>query len=304
MNSRIFPNMLGATLYMPANRSDLSEVILDNKIPGLRSLVICLEDALNESDIPEAYRNITRLAEKLTSRNGQQMPLVFIRPRSIQMAEYLIKHIDLTGFTGLVLPKFVMSDLDAWWSIIKETNLQLMPTLETREVFDATEMLRLADALEIHEVKSRIVALRIGGNDLMSLLSLRRSRTLTVYDSPMGYVIKMLVAVFGSRGFSLTAPVCELISDQSLLQKELELDVAHGLVGKTAIHPVQIPVIEEAFAIKGTDVSEAIKILTSTQAVFSSQGAMCEPATHRKWAQATLAKHAISGNTLPHAAER
>nr|MDQ6121131.1 HpcH/HpaI aldolase/citrate lyase family protein [Klebsiella pneumoniae subsp. pneumoniae] len=31
--------------------------------------------------------------------------------------------------------------------------------------------------------------------------------------------------------------------------------------------------------------SDALRILNSTQAVFKSQGAMCEPATHRRWAQ-------------------
>ncbi|EPI5027959.1 HpcH/HpaI aldolase/citrate lyase family protein, partial [Klebsiella pneumoniae] len=48
------PWELGATLYMPATRKDIAEVVLEGKIPGLRSLVVCLEDAVSEHDIPLA----------------------------------------------------------------------------------------------------------------------------------------------------------------------------------------------------------------------------------------------------------
>ena len=48
----------------------------------------------------------------------------------------------------------------------------------------------------------------------------------------MGYVIKMLVSVFGPRDFAPTAPVCEHIDDHAVMARELALDMAHGLVGK------------------------------------------------------------------------
>ena len=37
---------LGATLYMPATRADILDVVFGEKIQGLRSLVVCLEDAV------------------------------------------------------------------------------------------------------------------------------------------------------------------------------------------------------------------------------------------------------------------
>ncbi|MCV4655603.1 HpcH/HpaI aldolase/citrate lyase family protein, partial [Escherichia coli] len=36
MKKQFTPWELGATLYMPATRKDLVEVVLDGKIPGLR----------------------------------------------------------------------------------------------------------------------------------------------------------------------------------------------------------------------------------------------------------------------------
>ena len=57
MKNRLSPWNLGATLYMPATRYDIEGAILDGKIPGLRSLVICLEDAVggNGRHAPLSY---------------------------------------------------------------------------------------------------------------------------------------------------------------------------------------------------------------------------------------------------------
>jgi citrate lyase beta subunit len=61
--------------------------------------------------------------------------------------------------------------------------------------------------------------------------------------------------------------------------------VAHGLFGKSAIHPEQVAVIEAAYQVSARDLEAAERILADeAPAVFRLQGAMCEPATHRVWA--------------------
>lgn len=299
MTTRLSPWHLGATLYMPATRNDIAGAILDGKIPGLRSLVICLEDAVSEADMPDALANLAQLlhtlnAAKQAGGNGD-WPLVFIRPRHPEMGKWLTEHFDLSAVDGFVLPKFTLSALPLWWEIMGNTHLCMMPTLETEEVFDVVQMRELAIALLAHPCHGRIIALRIGGNDLMNVVSLRRPRDLTLYDSPMGYVIKMLVSVFAPRDFALTAPVCEHIDDHDVMARELALDMAHGLVGKTAIHPRQIAVIERALMVTQGEHSDALRILNSTQAVFKSQGSMCEPATHRRWAVGILERAQVYG---------
>ena len=287
MTTRLSPWRLGATLYMPATRTDIADVILKNKIPGLRSLVVCFEDAINDCDIPQSlinFQNLLTVVNADTTSNTNQKPLVFIRPRNSAMGLWLKENVNLAAVTGFVIPKFTQSALSDWWDIVKDTHLCMMPTLETEEVFDQVQMRELATLLVSHPCRHQIVALRIGGNDLMSLIALRRARDLTLYDGPMGYVIKMLIAVFASRGFALTAPVCEHIDHHEILAKELALDVHHGLVGKTAIHSNQVAIIEKALRVNAHDYADAMQILNTSQAVFKSQGAMCEPATHRRWA--------------------
>ena len=289
--TKISPYALGATLYMPATRTDLLSVVLGEKIPSLRSLVICLEDAVSESDVGYALDNLQRLLITLSSGQPRykNAPLVFIRPRNLAMATQLVEWPLISLIDGLVLPKFTLHDLPIWQHLIAPTQLWVMPTLETKEVFDAGAMSELAAALVKEDLGARVLALRIGGNDLLNCLGLRRSQTHTLYQSPLGYVIGMLSGVMGAAGFSLTAPVCELLHHPQLLCRELAQDMDYGLVGKTAIHPTQIPLIHCALQVSVEDQQAALLILNSSApAVFQHNGAMCEPATHVRWAKRTL----------------
>ena len=291
---------LGASLYMPAVRTDICDVILKNKIPGLNSLIICLEDALAEQDIMVGLDNLRSILAVLRQHShanqGSDRPLVFIRPRNLVMAKLLVDEFDLSAINGLVLPKFTQATLDDWTDILEPTHLLWMPTLETAEVFDAIAMRDLAIALENHVCRDRILALRVGGNDLLSVLSLRRQRHSTLYDGPLGYVMKMLISTFGARQFALTSPVCELIEHDDILRAELSADIEHGFVGKTAIHPKQISIIHQAFTVDAGEYEDALRIVNSGAAVFKHNGAMCEPATHSRWAEKTLARARYYGH--------
>ena len=278
---------LGATLYMPATRPDILEVVFGEKIQGLRSLVLCLEDAVAETDVQQALNNLKQLLSEIEARGGRSPlgPILFVRPRDSAMAGLLnewplMRHID-----GFVVPKLCLSNLREWQQAVSCDELMLMPTLETPEVFDPGAMIELRSAL-LEYLPGRIIALRIGGNDLMGALGLRRTPTMTLYSTPMGYVIPMLCGIMGAAGFALTAPVFEQLNAPQLLEQELALDIAHGLVGKTAIHPSQIAVIHRALQVTLEDLNSARQIQCDTApAVFKFNGAMCEPATHSKWAQ-------------------
>jgi citrate lyase beta subunit len=222
-----------------------------------------------------------------------------VRPRTSAMAARLndwplIRHVD-----GFVLPKLSLNNLRAWETAVQDSPLCLMPTLETPEVFDPGAMSELRAAL-LEGGAERIIALRIGGNDLMGCLGLRRNPRTTLYATPMSYVIAMLSGIMGSAGFALTGPVFEHLDNLPLLEEELALDIAHGLVGKTAIHPLQIPIIHRALQVCPADLLAAQQILqTEAPAVFQFNGSMCEPATHSKWARGIVERarwHGVRGD--------
>ena len=278
---------LGATLYMPATRADILQVVYGEKIQGLRSLVVCLEDAVAETDVQQALNNLKHLLLAIDARGGRSFggPILFVRPRDSAMAARLNEWSLMRYVDGFVVPKLSLCNIREWQQAVTRSDLMLMPTLETLEVFDPSAMIELRSAL-LEQLPGRIIALRIGGNDLMSCLSLRRTPTMTLYNTPMNYVISMLCAIMGSAGFALTAPVFEQLNAPQLLEHELALDIAHGLIGKTAIHPSQIAVIHRALQVTLEDLNSARQILSKTApAVFKFNDAMCEPATHYKWAQ-------------------
>ncbi len=282
----ISPFALGATLYMPATRSDMLDVVFGVRIPELRSLVVCLEDAVSAIDVDSALANLKVLLLAIEARGGrcEQHPLLFVRPRDAQMAAILndwplMKHVD-----GFVVPKLTLLSLPSWEQAVSNPDLYLMPTLETADVYNPGAMVELGQALKA-SLNQRIIALRIGGNDLMGCLGLRRNPATTLYSTPMSYVIPMLAGIMGAQGFALTAPVFEQLATPLLLKEELELDISHGLVGKTAIHPSQINPIQEVLRVSLEDLNCARLILNDVApAVFRHNDAMCEPATHYKWA--------------------
>ncbi len=286
----ISPFALGATLYMPATRDDILDVVFGAKLPELRSLVVCLEDAVAAIDVETALCNLQTLLAAIAVRGGRSSegPLLFVRPRDSRMAAVLndwplISHVD-----GFVVPKLTLHNLTAWERALTNPELLLMPTLETADVYNPGAMVELGQALGAR-LNRRILALRIGGNDLMSCLGLRRNPATTLYSTPMSYVIPMLAGIMGSQGFALTAPVFEQLATPHLLKEELELDIAHGLVGKTAIHPSQIGIIQDMLRVSLDDLNSAKLIVSdAAAAVFRHNDAMCEPATHYKWASNIL----------------
>lgn len=293
---------LGATLYMPCTRTDLAARLFGpSRIPGLRSVVLCLEDAVLERDLPLALMNLGGLLRLADSREGcPSDPMIFVRPRDATMLARVLRMPGARRLTGYVLPKANAETLPCYLALQVPEGQLLMPTLETREACDPHEMRRLRD--QLLAVQDRILALRIGGNDLMQSMGLRRPPGSTAYDGPLGTVIAMLVSTFSPWGFSLSAPVMERFGDRALLRRELARDIDHGLFTKTAIHPDQIPIIQTALAVPADDVEEARAILDPNgPAVFAQDGVMCEPATHRVWAERLLARAEVFGmaNGLP-----
>lgn len=291
----IDPLELGATLYMPATRCDLDASLFGRRIPGLRSAVICLEDAVRSEELPAAFGNVATL---LRLAPPDDRPLVFVRPRDPSMLGHLLRLPGIEGVTGFVLPKATAETLPLYLAQPLLPEHLLMPTLETREAFDGIELRRLRDQLLL--MQERVLAVRIGGNDLLQSLGVRRSPYRTSYDGPLGPIISSIAGMLLPYGFALSAPVMERFDDPMLLREEMMRDLEHGLTSKTAIHPAQIAVIQGALAVGSADLAEAQAILSErAPAVFAAGGRLCEPATHARWADAIIRRAELFGVADP-----
>lgn len=295
------PYQLGASLYMPATRQDIWQVIKRDKLPTINSIIICLEDAVSHSDVELALTRLQALlhtwAAHVDSINdpsrqaGLQSeqptrPLVFVRPRHPAMLEQLSHFANIDLIDGFVMPKVDMYSLSNWRMACQNLSIDqlLMPTLETAALFNPHHNQELAIGFK-EAFSQPVFALRIGGNDLFAALRLRRPKNSIVYDTPIGTLAYQLLGCFVPHGFYLTAPVFEYLDQPTLFMQELTRDVSLGLVGKTVIHPSQIALVQQAYCVPMSTLDEAQAILHSeAKAVFKYNNTMLEPATHRAWA--------------------
>lgn len=286
------PMELGASLYVPATRPDLAAVAAGRKYPALRSVIICTEDAVHPRDLPAALDNLAAALAGLVVS-----PRVFVRPRDPAVLRRVLAMGGADQLTGFVLPKATRRNLPEYFAAFRPDDpFQVMPTLETAEAFDPAEVRCLRDLLLTDPYRRRLLSLRVGGNDLLQLLGLRRPRRGSVYATPLGPVIAQLVAAFRPHGVNLTGPVYEYLDDLRGLARETRRDLACGLFGKSAVHPAQVPVIEAAYRVSMREVREAGRVLDpAAPAVFRLGDAMCEPATHRRWAESILARARVYG---------
>ena len=288
---------LGATMYIPATHEQLWEVTEGIKFPILKSIAVCLEDAVLERDVQTAMVNLKLLLQKRLEQPNPKAPAMFIRPRNIEMAKHIVDWELNHTYSGMILPKFTLPSLQNWMDVLP-ANLQYMPTLETKEIFDVSHNIELYQALKYDFHKT--LCLRIGGNDLLSCLNLRRPKNTTIYQTPVGLLISQLAGLFIPNGFQLSSPVCEHFENIHLLKQEIEQDMNNGIYTKTAIHPKQIEHIHQSFQVQAEEFQEAQLILAhDAKSVFKSHGSMIEPATHKNWAEMILLRYKTFGVVKP-----
>ncbi|MEX0429062.1 HpcH/HpaI aldolase/citrate lyase family protein [Nocardioides sp. DS6] len=337
---------LGATLYMPATRPRLADDLVKQAAQGVMSSVVCLEDAIADSDLPAAQDNVVRQLAELGRRDpeAESFPLTFVRVRHPDqigdITTGLGEHARL--LSGFVLPKFTdetgSAFLDALEDVRQATGLPLlaMPVIESpgaiyRESRQDT-LLGVAQLLAKH--RDLVLAVRLGATDLSSAYGLRRSRDLTVYDVPLvAEVIMDVVNVLGradGTGYVVTGPVWEHFVDQDRLFKprlrqtpfveqgaarlrqtlvtrdldglirEIVLDKANGLTGKTVIHPTHVLAVHALSVVTHEEWSDACDILghdMSGGGVRASayRNKMNEAKPHRAWAERTLRRARLFG---------
>lgn len=287
---------LGASLYVPATHPDLLAIVRGSRYPQLKSLIIDLEDALAENEWEIGHQSIRRLLLALLQYESRpRFPLLFVRVRHVACFQRLLNLKGVEQLNGFVWPKFTQHNMQAYMRHCP-AGFDVMPILE-RDLADVRVLLRMRDFLLKHSAK--ILSLRLGITDLLSVFNLRRDCYQNLYEiSLVKHLIGQVMVVFKPAGFNISAPVYECIGDNyvALLQEEVRQDLANGFFGKTVIHPWQIEVVQAQYQVTATDFEIATQLLNPhSPAVFKRYGQMHEKATHSQWAQYILGRADIYG---------
>ena len=295
----IDPVTLGATLYIPADHPHLEAILQGERLGHLRSVIVCTEDALAAGHLEQALIRLRRLLPTLHARSCQR----FVRVRNPGVLARLLEMPGAEHLSGFVLPKCTLDDVKRYERLLGATTFWAMPVIETHEAFETERLCALRDALLHGALARQLLMVRIGANDLLALLGLRRPRGLTIHETTLGVVIQRIVHLFVPAGCAVAAPVFDHLDDNATLLREVHQDLAHGLMGKSAIHPDQITAIERCYQVTKEELEQAQRILEAhAPAVFQLHGSLCEPATHQPWARRILQRAALYGVTHPETA--
>lgn len=273
---------LGASLYVPATHKSL-EQILALGCHHARSIIFCTEDSVSPDALGWAVCRLTKTLEEAP----KDVPFLrFVRPRNPFVLRQLLESTEaVSRIDGLVIPKFDETAMPAWREVLdRHPALAIMPILETPSLFREATTIATLDAL--NDLSNPIVALRIGANDLLGSIGLKRQPGQTIYDTALRGTIERLITIFRPAGFELAAPVCDLINEPDTLSREVTQDIAWGFFAKTCVHPSQLGLVEEHFS-QAIDrqQKQAHVLLNSHEAVFTDNGQMLETTCHCHWAK-------------------
>lgn len=314
---------LGGLMYTPAHNNSVAEFLTSGKYAHLRSLALCLEDAIADGSEEEAISQLgitfERLDDNVNSGKISQddLPYIFIRVKEPSQIRTVFEAIGKSRLlSGFIFPKFDMSNAGEYLEAVKTLNdecdrqIYAMPIIESRAVSDlrsrVTSLLSLKDLVD--KYRELIVNIRIGGNDFCSRFGVRRTITDTIYDiTAVNAVIGDIVNVF-AEDYVISAPVWDYFESTNKndtawaegLRKEIHMDILNGLIGKTAIHPSQLEIIDESLAVSYEDYRDACDLLNwhdDTLAVSKgiAGNRMNEYAVHRNWADKIMIRAAVYG---------
>jgi len=334
---------LGATLYVPATRAGLADIVVKRASEGVSSMVLDLEDAVADHEVESARANAVDALDKIASTDAVGM-LLFVRVREVADIHKVAASLTegRAALTGFVIPKFgsesgpVFLDAVADASELLGKHLYAMPVLESpalvhRDTRDL-ELRTISGILAQH--RDRILAVRIGATDMCSTFGIRRDRDLTIYDvrvvvDVIADIVNYLGRVDGS-GFVITGPVWEYFADhermfrpmlratpfeehdavrfrQHLVSRDLDgllreiaLDRANGIQGKTVIHPSHVAAVNALSAVTHEEYHDALDILGADAGGVQASGyrnKMNEMKPHRNWAHQTALRAHVFGVT-------
>lgn len=310
MKNSLIYYTVGALLYCPANNETIAEAVISGKFEQPYSLALCLEDTINDCFVEEAEEILLRSLQRIHKAVSVQdfyLPKIFIRVRCNRQALSLARRLgeDLEILTGFIAPKFSLEHAEGYLESLTEINritenpCYLMPIFEDPSIIHLQN--RSAVLYQLKELLDSagplILNIRVGGNDLCHQFGFRRHSQESIYGiRPVAHILTDILTVF-AMDYVVSGPVWEYYSGPGWdtgLEQELAEDLLCGFIGKTVIHPNQIPFVNEALKIPEKDFADAKAITgwdTASLRFVSGSAAkerMNEYKTHSNWALRTL----------------
>ncbi|HYH29733.1 MAG TPA: CoA ester lyase [Pseudonocardia sp.] len=261
--------VLRSWLYVPGHRA---ERVAKALVTGADAVVVDLEDAVppdRKSDAREAVAAAVSAVDTAVAADGPQV-WVRVNDPDGPWGEADLDAVTGSGIAGVRLPR--SADPDAVRRVAERTGLPLQLVIET-----AAGLARAVDLAAAHPL---VAGIGLGEADLAADLRL-------VSDAGLEWARGWVVVA--ARAAGLPSPVQSVwtdVADLDGLRASCERGRATGFVGRSVVHPRQLPVVHDVYTPSPEQVRKATAVVRTADearargevAVLDADGRFVDPA--------------------------
>jgi citrate lyase subunit beta/citryl-CoA lyase len=277
---------LRSKLFVPGSRPELFEKALRS---AADSLSFDLEDSVDPRRKEEARTEVVRFLRALPPDHGK---IIIVRVNALDTPYF---EADVEALAGCCvdlvnLPKLTSAaDVRACADALERANARTSaPPARILANIESPRALRLA--AEIATESPRVAGLQIGWADLLEPLNLDRTHRTAI--EAMQLAVRLAA---GEAGIWAYDGVYPNIADLDGFRREAEAARRLGFIGKSVVHPTQIPVANDVFQPTPDEITHALKVVDAASdaqqrgvGAFKVDGKMIDAPFIRR-AEATLA---------------
>jgi citrate lyase subunit beta/citryl-CoA lyase len=249
-------------LYVPGDQPHKLERATRS---GADAVIADLEDAVAPSAKTAALKTV---ADWLATRTGTDQPEIWVRVNASQLMTEDVRAVIGPSLAGLCLPK-----VDGPEQILRLDELTTAGELRAGFAPGSVRVLPLLESaagiLSAQAIAQapRVTQLGLGELDLCGELGIEPSR-----DEPELLPIRLQV-VLASAAARLEAPVAPVSTgyrDLDALRRSTQALKRVGFGSRWAIHPAQVPIINEIFTPTAAEVSAAQRLIEQHEAALAA----------------------------------
>lgn len=252
------PTLMRSKLFVPGSRPELFAKALAGEADALS---IDLEDAVEESRKREARAAVRELLRSLPADKSKT---IIVRVNGIA-TEHFEADLEAIAGPGLDLVNVPMTETGddvrraaAAIGRIEKTKgiaapIGILANVETPKAFRLAHELAGADP--------RVAGLQLGFGDLLEPLRIDRYDPAVVLQFQLGVRLAA-----GEAGVFAYDSAFANVKDADALRREAETARRLGYLGKSAIHPSQVPIINAAFRPTDAEIAHSLRVVDAARA--------------------------------------
>jgi citrate lyase subunit beta/citryl-CoA lyase len=256
--------LMRSKLFVPGARPELFAKALASAADALS---FDLEDAVPETGKAEARARVGEFVQSSAARDCAKLIIVRINaPGSAHFADDM-NAVARSGVTLINLPKCESAaDILAAVAALERAQAANRVDAPIRLLANIETPKGLRNAVAIASAHPRVAGLQLGLGDLFEPLGIERSDVANVHAT----MFALRLAAGEANVFCCDGAFAN-IDDADGYRAEAEMARRLGFIGKTCIHPQQVPLANAVFAVSEDDVAFAQQIVAAARAA-AAQG--------------------------------